>query len=657
MQIRRWLAAAAAVGGLALAPAVAAAQEETTWGQIGGAVGGKSFDIPPPPGQFVNVLQMTVDRESGDVYLLDLDRVEQIDETTFVVEAALRKFGASGGSLSYDRSTPASDRIVMPDTHGFGGFPTGRAMGFDSERGWIYVYLSAADYDSGLSGTVFAFDAETLERVDAPTEGIIDGVVPLDLDGGPGTADDLVGAGSLVMSPDAATMYVSGSTSDAGVTRRRVYAYSTDTWQRTREIGVGRSASEPEQPGSVGGSTHPHLLGVNPQDGSVYVHLRNGSTDAIKRFTPDGSVVPDGTIMDDAGPTVGARGHGYREWMLDVLPSGALVGPASYQEGDSVAVTSAEPLAPLPEGAGSVRLWFGGQGSGTCQFDTALAAAALDDGTVYVYDNEHGTIRRFGYGGSGCAGAGLENEPPAGSITVSNPQPFVGEAVTFTVDVNDPNPGDDHTFEWDLDGDPTTGQDGFETTGESPTRSYATPGELTVRARVTDGGGLQAVLTAPMEVLPPEEEPDPPAPPPPGPPGPPQPGPPSDPQPSPDTTAPVVRASGSSASADRRGRLALKLPCPAGETQCAGTVRLQVKEKRGRRTKTVTIASARFSAAGGQTATARPRLSAKGRKLLARAKRGRLKVTVKVTAADAAGNDATTTRTLTIKRPKAGKRR
>jgi PKD repeat protein len=96
----------------------------------------------------------------------------------------------------------------------------------------------------------------------------------------------------------------------------------------------------------------------------------------------------------------------------------------------------------------------------------------------------------------------ITNNPPTARLAVSHvDQPEgtagvdVGEAVNFNGSGSDAG-GDPNDaiarYEWDLDGNPSTGADGFElNTGTTATasRSYSTTGPLTVRLRVTDSKG------------------------------------------------------------------------------------------------------------------------------------------------------------------------
>jgi PKD repeat protein len=94
------------------------------------------------------------------------------------------------------------------------------------------------------------------------------------------------------------------------------------------------------------------------------------------------------------------------------------------------------------------------------------------------------------------------NTPPIASLSYSPQTPLTGKEIQFDETARDddptfsdaPNIGALVKFEWDLDGNASTGPDGFEKTGERVTHTYTTPGTKLVRLRVTDGGGARTVV-------------------------------------------------------------------------------------------------------------------------------------------------------------------
>ena len=123
------------------------------------------------------------------------------------------------------------------------------------------------------------------------------------------------------------------------------------------------------------------------------------------------------------------------------------------------------------------------------------------------------------------------------------------------------------------------------------------------------------------------------------------------PTPLPDTTPPAVAVKARAAAQ----AVALSIACPAGESRCAGkaalTVKTRVKVGKGRRartkTRTVTVGSVSFALGGGQSRTVTIKLNGLGRALL---KKGSVKVAISVTVADAAGNTAAKSLSITLRR-------
>ena len=100
-----------------------------------------------------------------------------------------------------------------------------------------------------------------------------------------------------------------------------------------------------------------------------------------------------------------------------------------------------------------------------------------------------------------------------------------------------------------------------------------------------------------------------------------------------------------------RRALAVKVTCPAGATTCTGTLTLRTASAisaSGKGKKSIlTLATGSFSVVGGQTKTITLHLSATARKLLA--KLHVLHARATVAAHDPAGEDATTTKTITLR--------
>jgi PKD repeat protein len=84
--------------------------------------------------------------------------------------------------------------------------------------------------------------------------------------------------------------------------------------------------------------------------------------------------------------------------------------------------------------------------------------------------------------------------PPVADFTISNPVPLVGQSVSFTGSVTDPDTGDTHSFAWDF-GDSTGGS------GQSTSHAYGSRGVMTVTLTVTDSpGGEIGTVTKQLRV-------------------------------------------------------------------------------------------------------------------------------------------------------------
>ena len=121
------------------------------------------------------------------------------------------------------------------------------------------------------------------------------------------------------------------------------------------------------------------------------------------------------------------------------------------------------------------------------------------NGDLYYPSLNDGTIHRIQYFAA--------NRPPVASATAS---PTNGDApLTVTFDgsgSSDPDPPDTITYSWDLNGDGAFG----DSTAVKPVHTYSSPGNYTVRLRVTDSEGsfatsspiqISAGNTAPVPVI------------------------------------------------------------------------------------------------------------------------------------------------------------
>ncbi|HET8755685.1 MAG TPA: LamG-like jellyroll fold domain-containing protein [Solirubrobacteraceae bacterium] len=98
------------------------------------------------------------------------------------------------------------------------------------------------------------------------------------------------------------------------------------------------------------------------------------------------------------------------------------------------------------------------------------------DGDLYYVDMNGGTIRRIHGPNS--------NQAPTAVATATPSSGAVPLTVNFSgAGSSDPNPGTTLSYAWDLDGDGAFD----DSTSQAPSRTYTTPGIVTVRLRVSDG--------------------------------------------------------------------------------------------------------------------------------------------------------------------------
>jgi YD repeat-containing protein len=145
-------------------------------------------------------------------------------------------------------------------------------------------------------------------------------------------------------------------------------------------------------------------------------------------------------------------------------------------------------------------------GNGSYETDTGSNPVATrsysSDGSVdvklRVYDNQNGTDTEVHT-------VTIGNDPPTASFTAT-PNPVVtGNQVSFNASASSDPDGTITKYEWDLDGDGS-----YETdtgTAKTTTRTYTTAGDVTVKLRVTDEGGLTATDTKTVQVVPPQQPP------------------------------------------------------------------------------------------------------------------------------------------------------
>jgi PKD repeat protein len=181
------------------------------------------------------------------------------------------------------------------------------------------------------------------------------------------------------------------------------------------------------------------------------------------------------------------------------------------------------------------------------------------------------------------------NVAPRAAITSSPLHPQTGMAITLRSAASDPD-GRIAATTWDLNNDGRFG----DAVGPSAVVRYTSPGVYVVRQRVTDDDGASAEASVTLTV-----------------------------------TAPVVSLSTKSSTlpVTPAGIATATLKC-VGNATCTGHATLTVKTTAKRPSRrTITIATAHYSIAGGKTGKVAYKLTAAGRKLL-RTAHGNLKVTL-----------------------------
>lgn len=252
--------------------------------------------------------------------------------------------------------------------------------------------------------------------------------------------------------------------------------------------------------------------------------------------------------------------------------------------------------------------------------------------------------------------SGVAPPPPAALEGPSSA--LVSQTVTFT----DPNPsGVIKKYKWSFG-------DGAKSETEAPSakHAYAAPGEYTVELKVANSQGTEGTpATRKIKVTeatkePPKEEPKPapeekhesaPTTPPPG--G----GVQGKTETKPPLAVPNAVLAKTSASVSSSGVVSLSVSCPAGESSCAGTVTLRTLTAvsaavggRAAKKAVLVLATGSFSVAGGKVKSVTLRLSAKAKKLLAKAHVLRARATI--VAHDAAGASHTSQATVTLRAAK-----
>lgn len=214
---------------------------------------------------------------------------------------------------------------------------------------------------------------------------------------------------------------------------------------------------------------------------------------------------------------------------------------------------------------------------------------------------------------------GVRSQTPTASFSITPAAPQTGQNVQFDASASTDADGTITGYEWDLDGDGV-----YETTGKTPTRTYADAGTITVRLRVTDGDGDKQTATNGLTITAAPTS------------GPGQtPAPVPAPAPAP-AAAPPVTIAGRGLSADAKGAVNVSLSCPAGGPDCRGVVRLDTAGPvAAAKKRVVALGRTLVTIPEGKTIVVTVKLSTAGRKALAKLKKVQTRVTVTTTAGSA----------------------
>ena len=203
------------------------------------------------------------------------------------------------------------------------------------------------------------------------------------------------------------------------------------------------------------------------------------------------------------------------------------------------------------------------------------------------------------------------------ALVVTNPQTPVVNQPTVLDGSRSTDDGSIARYQWDLNGDGT-----FETdTAAVPraTHTFTATGPATVGLKVTDADGATDQTTLKLNVS-------------------------ATPVATIDRIGPRIAPLAKKLTMSKKGRVAVKVACPAGEQIC--TVRAQLRGLKGT-LKAKTLGSARVELQGGRRATLSIPLTKKAAKAVAT---GTVQARIVITGTDAGGNRAVTRTAVTIRR-------
>lgn len=259
------------------------------------------------------------------------------------------------------------------------------------------------------------------------------------------------------------------------------------------------------------------------------------------------------------------------------------------------------------------------------------------NGVYRYYCEIHG-----GPGGLGMSGVvfvnAAANVGPIAAFTASPSPAQTGETVTFAGAGSSDLDGTIAKYEWDLDGNGSFETDTLATPTAS--RSYATPGTLTIKLRVTDDDGATEETARSLVVNARPAPRVPVTPPAPAAPAAVIPG----------LLPPSFAASRRTITVSRSGRFSYSFAAGSGLTgtigfRSIGKVRVSARRR-------ISLGTLRFTVPASGIATVRVKLSRKNLRILRRNKRIGFRATV--TLRNAAGASRSGTATLTLRRPRRG---
>jgi len=322
------------------------------------------------------------------------------------------------------------------------------------------------------------------------------------------------------------------------------------------------------------------------------------------RYASPGTVTTRVRVTDDGGATdvqtLSLRAHR--------APTARIVGKQVAVVGDGLTFTSAS-----TDDNGIASLEWDLDGDGT--FERTGATVGTSFGTVGPHPVVLRVTDTLGARSTTTLPVRVHRAPTA--LAVTDPRTPVVNRPAVLDGSRSTDDGAIARYQWDLNGDGT-----FETdTAAVPraTRTFTATGPATVGLRVTDGDGATDQTTLRLEVS-------------------------ATPVATADSVGPRVRPLGTRLRMSAKGRVAVKVACPAGEQIC--TVRAQLRGLKGG-LKGRTLGSARAQIQGGRRATLSIPLTAAGAKAVAtRSVRARMVIT----ATDAGGNRAVTRTAVTVRR-------